>query len=215
MRLSNPLPAERILEMQKPAQAEHPVLDLIQDRWSPRAFADKLIPPTVLRSLFEAARWSPSSGNEQPWVYFLATRDDPENFAKLAGILVESNYIWASHAAALALAVASLTFARGNSPNRNGQYDVGAASAYLTIEATSRGLRVHQMAGYDADKARNVFGIPEGWQPIAAMAIGYPGDPASLPEKLRERELLPRKRKPIREFVMSGAWGHISPVISG
>jgi nitroreductase len=200
--------------MQKPAPVEYPVLDLIRDRWSPRAFADKLVPADVLRSLFEAARWSPSSSNEQPWVYFVATRDDQENFANLLSILVEANSLWAKDAPVLALALAELSFASSKSPNRNAQYDVGAASAYLTMEATSRGLQVHQMGGYNADKAREVLGIPEGWQPIAALTIGYPGDPTSLPDKLRERELLPRKRKPIREFVMAGVWGHTSPIVS-
>jgi nitroreductase len=106
----------------------------------------------------------------------------------------------------LALAVAELAFAKSGTPNRNAQYDVGAASAWLTVEATSRGLFVHQMGGYDHDKARQVFQIPAGWEPIAAMAIGYPGDPDSLPQPLRDREVAPRTRKPISQFVMSGSW---------
>src|SRR5215470_8939463 len=193
--------------MQKPAPTDAPIHDLIRHRWSPRAFSDKLIPPDVLRSLFEAARWAPSSNNEQPWTYLVATRDDKENFEKILGTLVEFNAGWARHAAALAIAVSKLNFEKGN-PNRNAFYDTGAASVLITLEAVAQGLVTHQMAGFDHHKAKQVFGIPEGWEPIAAMAIGYPGDANSLPEKLRDRELAPRTRKPLRDFVMTGHWGH-------
>ena len=193
--------------MHKRAPTDFPVHDLIAERWSPRAFSNKPVAPDVLQSLFEAARWAPSSSNEQPWAYIVATKDDPENFAKLLSVLVPFNATWAQHAPVLALAVAKLSFEKNATPNRNAQYDVGAASAWLTVEATSRGLFVHQMAGYDHDKARQVFDIPAGWEPIAAMAIGYPGDPDSLPQPLRDREVVPRTRKPISTFVMSGGWG--------
>jgi nitroreductase len=194
--------------MQKPAQNDFPVHELIRDRWSPRAFADQPVPQDVLRSIFEAARWAPSSNNEQPWAYIVASRDDEENFQKMLTVLVEFNANWAKNAPVLALAVSQLAFAKNNAPNRNAQYDTGAASALLCVEATARGLAVHQMAGFDPDKARQVFGIPAGWEAIAALAIGYPGDPASLPQPLKDRELAPRTRKPIAEFVMAGQWGH-------
>jgi nitroreductase len=199
--------------MEKPATTEFPVHDLIRNRWSPRAFSDKPVPLDVLRSLFEAARWAASSYNEQPWTFLVATKDDPENFAKMLSVLVEFNAGWAKHAPVLALAVAELAFHGNGNLNRNAFYDVGAASAQLTFEANSRGLLVHQMAGYDGDKARQVFEIPAGWEPIAAIAIGYPGDPESLPQPLRDRELTPRTRKRLSEFVMTGRWGHTSPFI--
>jgi nitroreductase len=197
--------------MQKPAPSDFPVHDLIRERWSPRAFADKPVPHDVLRSIFEAARWAPSSNNEQPWAYIVATKDDKENFEKMLSVLVEFNAGWAKSAPVLALAVARLTFAKNNTPNRNAQYDTGAASALLSVEATAHGLAVHQMAGFDPEKARQVFGIPPGWEPIAALAIGYSGDPASLPPPLKDREIGPRTRKPIAEFVMAGQWGHTAP----
>ena len=200
--------------MQKPAPSDFPVHPLIRDRWSPRAFIDKPIPPEVLRSLFEAARWAPSSYNEQPWAYIVATKDDKENFGKILGTLVEFNAAWAKNASALAIAVAKLVFAKNHAPNRNAQYDTGAATALLSVEATARGLGVHQMAGFDPEKARLVFGIPAGWEAIAAIAIGYPGNPDSLPQPLKDRELAPRTRKPIREFVMTGSWGHTAPFAS-
>lgn len=197
--------------MHKAAVTDHPVHELIRNRWSPRAFSDKPIPEDVLRSLFEAARWAPSSNNEQPWVYVVATREDKENFNQILGTLVEFNQGWAKNSAALAIAVAGLTFAKNHSPNRNALYDTGAATALLSLEATARGLMVHQMAGFDPEKARQALSIPEGWEPIAALAIGYPGDPDSLPPKLKDRELAPRTRKPLREFVMTGSWGHTAP----
>jgi nitroreductase len=201
--------------MQKPATNDFPILDLIRDRWSPRAFSDKLVAPEILRSLFEAARWAPSSFNEQPWVYLVATKDHPEEFSKMLGVLVEFNANWAKGAPVLALAVSELAFKHNAQPNRNAFYDTGAATAQLIMEATSRGLMVHQMAGYDPEKARQVFSIPPEWTAIAAIAIGYPGEPESLSESLRERELAPRTRKPIREFVMSGRWGHSADFLPG
>jgi len=194
--------------MSNPAPVEFPVNELIQNRWSPRAFSDKPVSQEVLRSLFEAARWAPSSSNEQPWAYIVATKDDTENFEKSLGALVEFNANWAKKAAVLVIAVAQLAFAKNNAPNRNAQYDVGAASLQLSIEATARGLVVHQMAGFDPETASEAYNIPQGWEPIAAMAIGYPGDASSLPEPLQSREKAPRSRKRIREFVMSGQWGH-------
>jgi nitroreductase len=197
--------------MHKPAPTDHPVHDLIRHRWSPRAFADKPVTKEVLRSIFEAARWAPSSSNEQPWAYLVAVKDDHDSFAKMLSVLVEFNAAWAKSAPVLAIAVAHLVFAKNNAPNRNAQYDTGAATAMLSVEATAHGLAVHQMAGFDPEKARQVFGIPAGWEAIAALAIGYPGDPDSLPQPLKDRELSPRTRKPIAEFVMAGQWGHTAP----
>ncbi|GAC1618582.1 MAG: hypothetical protein PVS2B2_05290 [Candidatus Acidiferrum sp.] len=194
--------------MSNPTANVFPIHDLIRNRWSPRAFSDKPVSGETLKSLFEAARWAPSSNNEQPWVYLVATKDDSENFQKMLGVLVEFNANWAMHAPVLALSAAKLTFSKGDSPNRSAFHDVGAASSQLSLEAAARGLLVHQMAGYDVDKARKVFSIPADWDPVAAMALGYLGDPASLPSPYKERETAARVRKPITEFVMSGQWGH-------
>ena len=198
---------------ERPAPAEYPVHDLIRARWSPRAFSEKPVAPEVLRSLFEAARWAPSSNNEQPWVYLVSTRDDQDNFEKSLQALVEFNANWARHAYVLGFAVSELAFAKNNAPNRNAFYDTGAATAYLTMEATARGLFVHQMAGFDPETVRENFEVPAGWEPIAAFAMGYPGDPDSLPQPYRDRETAPRTRKPIRDFVMTGQWGHTSAFI--
>ena len=199
--------------MQKPAPVDAPIHELISHRWSPRAFSDKPVPPQVLRSLFEAARWAPSSNNQQPWAFIVATREDQDNFAKLVGTLVEFNAAWASNAQVLAIAVSNLKFDNGT-PNRNAFYDTGAATALLSLQATAQGLFVHQMAGFDVEKAREVFSIPRDWEPVAAIALGYPGDAQALPGPLRERELAPRTRKPLNEFVMTGGWGHTAPFIA-
>jgi nitroreductase len=200
--------------MQKPAATDVPVHELIRNRWSPRAFEERPVSAETLRALFEAARWAPSSNNEQPWAYLVATQDDAENFAKMLGVLVEFNASWAKQAPVLALSVAHVKTQRDGKPNRVALHDVGSATAQLTFEANGRGLLVHQMAGFDAEKARQAFAIPADWEPVAAMAIGYPGDAASLPEKLRERELAPRIRKPASEFVMAGTWGHTAPFVA-
>jgi len=199
--------------MHKPATVDHPIHNLLRERWSPRAFSEKPVPAEILRSLFEAARWAPSSNNEQPWAFLVATKDDPEFHARLLSTLVEFNQTWAKHAPVLGIAVSQLEFARNGHPNRNAFYDTGAALADLSLEATARGLFVHQMAGFDPHKAIELFHIPKGWEPIAAFVIGYPGDPQSLPDTLRERELAPRSRKPLADFVMSGDWGHPAPFL--
>jgi len=199
--------------MQRPAPTDHPVHEIIRERWSPRAFSEKPVPTEVLRSLFEAARWAPSSSNEQPWAFLVATKDDQASHAKMLSTLVEFNQVWARYVPVLSIAVSELAFARSGKPNRNAFYDTGAAVAYLSTEATARGLFVHQMAGFDPHKAIELFSIPSGWEPIAAFVIGYPGDPQSLPEKLRERELAPRTRKPLSDFVMSGSWGQPAPFL--
>jgi nitroreductase len=199
--------------MLRPAPTEFPVNELIRNRWSPRAFSDKAIPPEVLGSLFEAARWAPSSSNEQPWAFLVATREDRVNFEKSLEALVEFNANWVKHAYVAGFAVSELNFAKTGSPNRNAFYDTGAAMALLSMEATSRGLFVHQMAGFDPEMVRKNFVVPAGWEAIAAFAIGYPGDPNSLPEPYRSRENAPRTRKPLAEFVMAGQWGQAAPFL--
>jgi nitroreductase len=194
----------------KQATPNHPIQDLIARRWSPYAFADRPVSDDDLRSLFEAARWAASSYNEQPWRYIVATRANPDEFARLLSCLVEGNQAWARAAPVLALGCTSLNFALNGKPNAAAVHDLGLASATLTLEATARGLFVHQMIGIVPDKARQVYGIPEGVQPLTGLAIGYAADPATLPEKLRERDLAPRQRKTLREFVFGGQWGNPS-----
>ncbi len=200
--------------MEKLAETQYPIHDLLRRRWSPRAFSDRRVEPDKLRSLWEAARWAASSFNEQPWSFIVATKEDEAEYARLLSCLVEGNIQWAQHAPVLMVSVARLSFEEDGKPNRHAFHDVGQAAANLTVQATALGLMVHQMAGILPDKVRALYGVPEQYEPVAGIALGYPGDPQALPERLRQRELAPRERKPLPEFVFTGHWGRTSPVVS-
>lgn len=197
----------------KPTETQYPIHELIRDRWSPRAFSDRPVEKEALLSLLEAARWSPSASNHQPWSFIVATKDNPTEYERLLGILVEFNQGWAKAAPALILAVAKLINDDGKE-NRYAFHDVGLALGNLSLQATALGLSVHQAAGFDRDKAIAEFHIPEGYAPATALIVGYAGDPDTLPERLRERELAPRVRKPLQEFVFSGQFNNVSPLLS-
>ena len=180
---------------------------LLAERRSWKAFSSRQIEPEILSSLFEAARWAPSCMNEQPWSFIVATKQNPPEFDRLLGCLHEFNVRWAQHAAALLLSVGKLTFTANSSPNNHALHDAGQAIAHLTFQASSCGLTVCQMAGFDVEKARLAFSIPFEHEPVTVAAIGYPGDVDSLPEKLRQRMLAPRQRKSPEEFVFQDTWG--------
>jgi nitroreductase len=198
--------------MTKRVATDYPVQELIATRWSPYAFADRPVSREDVCSLFEAARWAPSSYNEQPWSYVVATRDQPNEFERLLSCLVEANQSWAKFAPVLALGCTSLNFTRNGQPNAAAVHDLGLASGTLVLEATARGLAVHQMIGILPDRARELYQIPEGVRPLTGLAIGYAGDPARLPEPLRDRDLARRPRKPLAAFVFGGTWGTASPL---
>jgi nitroreductase len=197
----------------KNAATDHPILKLLAERWSPYGFEDQPVPEGDLRSLFEAARWAASSYNEQPWNYVVATREDAVEFGRLLGCLVETNQAWAKTAPVLVLGVVSLQFAKNKQDNRAAVHDLGLAAGNLLVEATARGLFVHQMIGILPDKARELYRIPEHFEAWTALAIGYKGDPAKLPDALRARDLTPRQRKPLGKFVFTGKWGQSSPLV--
>jgi nitroreductase len=192
----------------KTATPDHPIEAEIARRWSPYAWADRPVSESDLVSLFEAARWAPSSYNEQPWRWLVARREDPAAFAKLLSTLVETNQAWARHAPVLAVGVTVHTFSRNGRPNKACQHDLGLAAATLTWEATARGLHVHQMIGIQPERVRELYAVPEEAEPLTGLAIGYAGDPASLPEPLRERDLAPRARKRLGELVFEDRWGN-------
>jgi nitroreductase len=199
---------------EKTALTDYPIDKLLAERWSPYAFQDRPVAYTDLCSLFEAARWSASSYNEQPWNYLVATKDNPDHFQQLLSCLVEGNQVWAKNAPVLALGVTHLKFTRNNEDNRAAVHDLGLASSNLVVEATARGLSVHQMIGILPDKARELFEIPQGYEVWTGMAIGYRGDPQTLPDGIKERDLMPRQRKSLAQFVFSGKWGNPSPLVS-
>ena len=199
--------------MERPAETQYPIHDLLRRRWSPRAFSERMVEVDKLHSILEAARWAPSCFNEQPWYFLIATKEGPEEFERLLSCLVEGNVAWAKNAPVLMLSVAKLSFSRNDKPNKQSQHDLGLAVENLVIQAQELGLVTHQMGGFHADKARQLFGIPEGFEPIAAIALGYPGDLNTLSPELRERELAPRIRKPLERFVFSGHWGQASSLV--
>jgi len=198
--------------MRKPAESSSPLHEFIRERWSPRAFAERSVEPEKIRSLLEAARWAPSSYNGQPWTYFVATKDEPEEFARLASCLVEGN-AWAKRAPLLLLSVAATHFAHNGEPNRHAFHDVGLATQNLVLQAQAMGLVVHQMAGFLPERACELYQIPVGQEPLAILAIGYPGEVSDLPERLRARETAPRSRKPLSDIAFSGKWGAATPLL--
>jgi nitroreductase len=193
--------------MAKPTPLHHPIHPLIAERWSPVAFSDQPVDPVVVRALLEAARWAPSAYNEQPWAYLVAIRQEPEAYARLLGCLVPGNQAWAQHAPVLMIGLARTRLAHNGKPNRHALHDLGQASALLTVEATVHGLQVHQMGGIDAEAIAERFGLPEDVEAVTGLAIGYPGDPTSLPEPLASRDRSPRARKPQQQFVFGAGWG--------
>ncbi|MDF5711326.1 MAG: nitroreductase family protein [Nostoc sp. S4] len=198
--------------MDKLAQTEYPIEDLLRQRWSPLAFSERMVEPEKLHSVLEAARWAASSFNEQPWSFIIATSDNQTEFERLLSVLAEGNQEWARNAPILMLSVAKLHFERNGKQNRHAFHDVGAASATLAIQAAAVGLFIHQMAGFDVVKAQEIYSIPSGYEPVAAIALGYIGDPQTLSEKLLQREKALRTRKPLEEFVFSGSWNQTFPL---
>ncbi len=197
----------------KTATPDHAIHPLVASRWSPYAFADKPVAKSDLQSLFEAARWAASSYNEQPWRYIVATKAEGAGFDQLLSCLVGGNQVWARAAPVLMLGCVALTFALNGKPNAAAEHDLGLAGATLTFEATARGLDVHQMIGILPDRAREVYRIPEPFRALTGLAVGYAAAPDTLPEKLRGRDLAPRPRRPLPEFIFGGAWDAPSDLV--
>jgi nitroreductase len=197
--------------MEKLAPTNYAIHQLLRRRWSPHAFSSRPVEAEKLQRLMEAARWAPSSYNEQPWSFLVATKDNAADHDRMLQCLVEGNREWAKTAPVLLISVASVSFAKNGKPNRHALHDVGAAVADLTLQATSDGLFVHQMAGIDVDKIRATYAVPATHEPVAGIALGYPGDIDALSDGLKQRTLAPRVRKPMNEFVFSGKWGETAP----
>jgi len=192
--------------MNKEATTSYPINDLARKRWSPRAFLDKPVEPEKLISMHEAARWSASGGNEQPWRFIVGMNGD-ETWRKIYETLDEGNRIWNGNVPVLILAIGNTISSFNGNMSLYYGYDTGQAVAQLSLEAMNQGLHVHQMGGFSVEKVRTLFEIPGEFQPLTVIAAGYLGDPDSLPENLKKRELLERKRKPLEEIVFSGKFG--------
>jgi nitroreductase len=192
----------------KEAQTDYPVLSVIAERWSPYAYEPRPVERDKLLRCLEAARWAPSSYNEQPWTFLLAERTDAEAFAQMLGCLVEGNQAWAANAGVLMLSVVSRRFKLNGKPNAACEHDIGLAAENFVLQATALGMQAHQMIGIVPAKVRATYQIPEGHDPLTAIALGYPA--ATQPgtsDPLGQRDLTPRTRKPLTEMVLAGAWG--------
>jgi nitroreductase len=199
------------MSSEKFAKTIYPVNDLSKIRWSPRAFSEKPVEKEKIRSILEAARWSPSAGNLQPWRFIIGLRED-ETWQKIFESLDEGNKVWVKPVPVLVLTVGEKAYLRKNRVIQNGYYayDTGQSVAHLTFEAMNQGLFVHQMAGFDPERAIREFDIPPDYQPLTVIAIGYIADSSSLPPDLKERELAERNRKDFNELVFSVTFGQKS-----
>lgn len=197
-----------VIVQNKEAETVYPVHKIIQQRWSPRAFSDEPVEEDLLLRIFDAARWAPSSYNEQPWRFIVATKEDPDKYEQLAKVLNEFNKKWATTAPVLILTIVKENFERTGKPNRVAEHDLGAAMSYLTFEATANDLFVHQMAGIQPEKANEVYDIPDGFRPLTMAALGYLGETERLPENLARKERGERTRKPLQDLVFNGEWNN-------
>lgn len=195
--------------MKKPAITQTPIHDLIAERWSGRAYdAGKPVSQTQIIALLEAARWAPSCFGDQPWRLIVWDKNtDSAAWQKAFDCLVPGNQGWVVDAPVLVLGIADSLFNHNGKPNRFAQYDTGAAIENLCLQAQAMGLMAHQMGGFDADKARTVFGIPEQYTPMAMISVGYPADPVTFSAEVAERENTPRSRRALGELFFSGTWG--------
>ncbi len=184
--------------------AEHPIEPLFIRRWSPRAMSGEPLTEAELLTIFEAARWAPSTYNEQEWRFLYARRETPQ-WPLLFDLLMEANQAWCKNAAVLVVALARKTFARNGKPNPVHIFDVGSAWENAALQATAMGLAAHGMAGFDFEKARTALKVPEQYAVAAMFALGRPGDPAALPDQIRAMEA-PSGRRPVRESICEGAF---------
>lgn len=196
--------------LNKPAQTQTAIHDLIKQRWSPRAFdPEKMISSNDLLALLEAARWAPSSYNDQPWRFLVFNKAADNAAWELAfSTLMEKNQRWAKNAPVLILAVAMHNFGHNGQPNRCAQYDTGAAGVSLCLQAAALGLVTHQMGGFDGNKARGLFNLPDDCQPMAMIAVGYQAETEILDEEFKDAETAPRTRAALGERFFAGAWNN-------
>ena len=199
--------------MKKPAITQAPVHDIIANRWSPRAYdASKSVSQAQIMSMLEAARWAPSCFGDEPWRFIVWDKNkDAAAWEKAFDCIVPGNQSWAKDAPVFVLICADTLFGHNQKPNRWGVYDTGAAAVSLSLQATSMGLVTHQMGGFDGEKTRAAFNIPEQFEMMSMMAVGYMADMGALGEESKERTLAPRKRKPLDELFYEGVWNQ--PII--
>lgn len=202
--------------MNKQARTTYPILEVLTQRWSVRAFSDRAIEPEKLCRLFEAARWAPSSFNEQPWRFIIATKSEPDAFNKMVSCLMEKNQRWVRSGGApfLMIAFSKKTFTYNGQPNRAHTHDIGLAFGNFVIQATAMGLSVCQMQGIQLQRTVELYHVPPDFEPAIGCAAGYAGEITRLTEEFHERERRPRTRMDFRDFVFSGEFGAPSDLLT-
>ncbi len=195
--------------MKKTTPTQFTIHSNIEQRWSTRAFDNRPVEPAKLQSMFEAARWAASAFNEQPWRFILGINNDAA-YTKIMETLVEWNQKWAGQAPVLILNIAKKTFSHNDTQNVTFKYDLGQAVANMTIEAVNQGLYTHQMSGFDANAAHQLFNIPDDYQAVSVMAVGYYKQDADLPTDMLEAETKPRSRKGFDQLVFENTFGKSS-----
>lgn len=196
----------------KEAKIKYPINNLLSSRWSPRAFEDKKVEKEKIQRFFEAARWTPSASNLQPWSFIFGEKGD-ETYKKIFECLVEFNQLWAKFAPVLIITVSKKNIKDTTDINGTYAYDLGQSVAHLTFQAMHDGLYVHQMSGFDPQKAREKFEIPENYDAVSVIALGYIGKPEILPERMQKSEKAKRIRKDLDTFIFSGKFGQTSKLI--
>lgn len=191
--------------MNKKAKTSVPILDLLESRWSPRAFSPKAVEKEKLIALFEAARWSASCFNEQPWRFIVGQKEN-ETFKKIFATLADGNQVWCKDVPVLVAMVGKSTFSHNDKPNKWYRYDLGQSAAYISVQAMALGLYVHQMAGFEADQLKDSFSIPENFEAHTVLAIGYIGNADQLSADLRRTELAERKRRALPDLLFHERW---------
>ncbi len=196
--------------MQKPALTQVPIDQTLANRWSGRAFdASKPVSHEQIIALLEAARWAPSCFGDQPWRFIVWDKvADSAAWQKAFDCLAPANQAWVKDTPVLMLVCADTLFNHNQQPNRWGQYDTGAAAENLCLQASSMGLMAHQMGGFNADKAREVFAIPAQYIPMAMLCVGYAADINTVTGDSLDRETAARTRKPLNELFFAGNWGN-------
>ena len=192
--------------MDKTASTNMNLNTLIKKRWSPRAFSDKIPTLEDIGTILDAGRWSASCNNEQPWRFLVGIKNKNEFYQNIFDVLAEGNQVWTKSAPVLILLYAKKTFSRNDKPNNWAEYDTGQAAAHMSIQSMDLDIYVHQMAGFDPDAASKLISSEEDLVPMAAMALGYLGNPEQLPDGLKKAEQSERKRKNLDEIVLNGSF---------
>ncbi len=193
--------------MKKPAITKYDIHPVLKERWSPRIFDSKPVEEEKLKRIFEAARWAPSAFNEQPWRFIIGKKGS-KSWDDIYETLIGFNQAWTKTADVLALVVGKTHSSNNGKPNATFEYDTGQSVAHLTFQTTSEGLFIHQMSGFSKEKAKEIFEIPDGFEPLTAFAIGYMGNVEDLNEDFQKMEKSPRERKQFDEFVFEGKFGN-------